>query len=101
MKFYNSKPRRAGRAEGYGRADDHRRTRRRDEGRARQTTTAELTTALPLFEAATGRIAELVSRMDEREPRMAATEDRLRRTMETILDRIGDPDGVPDQESPA
>ena len=45
VKFYNSKPRRA---------DDHRRTRRRDEGRARQTTTAELTTALPLFEAATG-----------------------------------------------
>ena len=35
VKFYNSKPRRAGRAEGYGRADDHRRTRRRDEGRAR------------------------------------------------------------------
>ena len=92
MKFYNSKPRRA---------DDHRRTRRRDEGRARQKTTAELTTALPRFEAATGRIAELVSRMDGREPRMADTEDRLRRTMETILDRIGDPDGVPDQEPPA
>ena len=34
--------------------------------------------------------------MDEREPRMADTEDRLRRTMETIIDRIGDPDGVPD-----
>ena len=84
MKVYNSKPRRAGRAEGYGRADDHRRTRRRDESRARQKTTAEL-----------------VSRMDEREPRMADTEDRLRRTMETILDRSGDPDGVPDQEPPA
>ena len=67
----------------------------------RQTTTAELTTALPLFEAATGRVAELVSRMDDREPRMAATEDRLRRTMETILDRSGDPDGVPDPEPPA
>ena len=39
--------------------------------------------------------------MDDREPRMADTEDRLRRTMETILDRIGDPDGVPDQEPPA
>ena len=47
------------------------------------------------------RIAELVSRMDDREPRMANTEDRLRRTMETILDRSGDPDGVPDQEPPA
>ncbi len=31
---------------------------------------------------------------------MTATEDRLRRTMETILDHIGDPDGVPDQRSP-
>ena len=31
--------------------------------------------------------AELVSRMDEREPRMADTEDRLRRTMETIVQR--------------
>ena len=81
MNVYNSKPRRA---EGYGRADDHRRTRRRDEGRARQTTTAEL-----------------VSRLDDREPRMADTEDRLRRTMETILDRSGDPDGVPGQEPPA
>ena len=78
-----------------------RRTRRRDEGRALQKTTAELTTARPLFEAATGRIAELLSRMDDREPRMADTEDRLRQTMETILDRIGDPDGVPDQEPPA
>ena len=27
---------------------------------------------------------------------MADTEDRLGRTMETIIDRIGDPDGVPD-----
>ena len=52
------------------------------------------------FLSVTGRIAELLSRMDEREPRMADTEDRLRRTMETILDRIGDPDGVPDQELP-
>ena len=83
MNVYNSKPRRA---------DDHRRTRRRDEDRARQTTTAELTTALPLFEVATGRIVELVSRLDDREPRMTDTEDRLRRTMETILDRIGDPE---------
>ena len=32
---------------------------------------------------------------------MADPEDRLRLTMETILDRSGDPDGVPDQESPA
>ena len=35
VNVYNSKPRRAGRAEGYGRADDHRRTRHRDEGHAR------------------------------------------------------------------
>ena len=49
-----------------------------------------------------GRLEPLaLSRMDDREPRMADTEDRLRRTMETILDRIGDPDGVPDQEPPA
>ena len=39
--------------------------------------------------------------MDDREPRIASTEDRLRRTMETIFDRIGDPDGVPNQEPPA
>ena len=39
--------------------------------------------------------------MNDREPRMAATEGRLRRTMEMILDRSGDPDGVPDQEPPA
>ena len=80
MNVCNSKPRRA---EGYGRADDHRRTRRRDEGRARQKTTAELTTALPLFEAATGRIAELVSRIGDPEPR--------RRTM----DRPGQARRVP------
>ena len=62
---------------------------------------AQARRAIQRFEAETGRIAELVSRMDERAPRMAATEDRLRRTMETILDRIGDHDGVPDQEPPA
>ena len=32
---------------------------------------------------------------------MADTENRLRRTMETILDRSGDPDGVLNQEPPA
>ena len=44
--------------------------------------------------------AELVSRMDEREPRMADTEDRLRRTMETILDRSGDPEACQTRSPP-
>ena len=64
---------------------------------ALQKTTAKLTTVLPLFEAANGRIAELLSRMDDREQHMTAIEDGLRRTMEAIVELLGDPNEIPDE----
>ena len=67
-----------------------------DATRALRETTAALTTALPLFEAANARIAELLARMDQREQHISAIEDRLRRTMEAIVERLGDPNGLPD-----
>ena len=55
------------------------------------------TTALPLFEPANARIAELLARMNQREQHISAIEDRLRRTMEAIVERLGDPNGLPDE----
>ena len=68
-----------------------------DATRALRETTAALTTALPLFEPANARIAELLARMNQREQHISAIEDRLRRTMEAIVERLGDPNGLPDE----
>ena len=68
-----------------------------DATRALRETTAGLTTALPLFEPANARIAELLARMNQREQHISAIEDRLRRTMEAIVERRGDPNGLPEE----
>ena len=54
-----------------------------------------LTKARPVFERAIAAAA----RMDQREQTMIAIEDRLRRSMVELIDRIGDPDGIPDEPS--